>query len=65
GVSEARRDRAWFGEDRIANTLNSTLNAAAMIASTLMSQVLEFQRGNARDDIAIVAIAIPGGTPAP
>ena len=61
GVSEARRDRQWFGEARISDTIVRNRSSAADITDRLLADVLEFEGDDPRDDIAIVAIRV--GTP--
>jgi sigma-B regulation protein RsbU (phosphoserine phosphatase) len=61
GITEARRGRdEWFGEERLVDVVSDLQGrAAAEIASTLVEQVVEFQRGDPRDDIAVVVLAVP------
>jgi len=57
GVIEARAlDGAFYGEERLRTTLATARGSAADTAASLLADVLEFQRGAARDDIAIVAL---------
>jgi sigma-B regulation protein RsbU (phosphoserine phosphatase) len=58
GVSESRRDRAWFGEERIWSKLATFSGPADRLASELLDDVLEFGGTRPRDDIAIVAAAV-------
>jgi sigma-B regulation protein RsbU (phosphoserine phosphatase) len=59
GVTEARRDREFFGEERLLRAIASIRGSASETATALLDEVIRFQDGHARDDIAIVAIAIP------
>jgi sigma-B regulation protein RsbU (phosphoserine phosphatase) len=59
GVPEARRGRDFYGEHRIRAILGSPLATSGAIASTLLADVLQFQGGTARDDIAIVVVGVP------
>lgn len=59
GVLEARRGREEFGEDRLVDVLRIRGRAggdAADLASAVEDEVLAFQDGMARDDIAIVVV---------
>lgn len=60
GVVEARRDGEFFGEDRLLELLSANAGAnAAELAELVASEVIEFQRGLPRDDIAVVTLGIP------
>ena len=59
GVSEARRDDEFFGDDRVLSVLASAPASAAASVDELLRQVLDFQDGSPRDDIAIVAVRVP------
>ena len=58
GVSEARRGREYFGEQRIRDLVGNVEGSAADIAGALVAEVLEFQGDRPRDDIAIIAIRL-------
>jgi sigma-B regulation protein RsbU (phosphoserine phosphatase) len=62
GVTEARRRDAFFGLPRLQSTLEGSETAAVMVERVL-GEVLEFQRGRAADDIAIVVLRVPPGDP--
>lgn len=57
GVTEARRQQEFFGEERIHDLLrqHSTLSAQE-IADKVVAATVDFQLGNARDDIAVVVV---------
>ena len=59
GVTEARRDSDFFGEARLLELVASTPDSAREAAELVLNEVVAFQAGHPRDDIAIVAIAIP------
>jgi sigma-B regulation protein RsbU (phosphoserine phosphatase) len=59
GVTEARRDGEFYGEDRLCEVLAVEATDATTRVDTLLDEVLEFQRGRTRDDIAIVAVRVP------
>jgi sigma-B regulation protein RsbU (phosphoserine phosphatase) len=57
GVTEARRGREEFGEERLRDLLSSCAGRAAdEVAGTVEEAVLTFQAGTARDDIAVLAM---------
>ena len=60
GVTEGRRNRQFFDEDRL---LGAVAGAAAMsarhIADAIVAAALDFQRGDARGDMAVVVIKVP------
>jgi sigma-B regulation protein RsbU (phosphoserine phosphatase) len=58
---EARAaDGAFYGEQRLVSALASEAGRTAPdIAAALLADVLDFQNGIARDDIAIVALKVP------
>ena len=60
GVTEARApDGGFYGEQRLLRILAGANGPAGDIASTLLTDVLDYQRRVARDDIAIVAVRTP------
>lgn len=59
GVTEGRRDGEFYGEDRLCEALAEETTDARTRVDALLEDVLEFQRGRTRDDIAIVAIRVP------
>jgi sigma-B regulation protein RsbU (phosphoserine phosphatase) len=60
GVTEARRDGLFFDDERLTQAVVDLQDLTAQeIADSLMAQVIEFQRGDARDDVAIVVIRVP------
>ena len=60
GVPEARREGGFYGEDRLLAVAQANRGRAAGLTEALLSDVLAFQHGLARDDIAIVAVRVPG-----
>jgi sigma-B regulation protein RsbU (phosphoserine phosphatase) len=62
GVTEARApDGAFYGEQRLLDRLTGATGSAGDIAGALLTDVLDYQRRVARDDIAIVAVRTPSG----
>jgi sigma-B regulation protein RsbU (phosphoserine phosphatase) len=60
GVTEARGVEDWFGEDRLRAALSGRAGeTGAWLVSHLVDDVLEFQDGVARDDIAVLALRVP------
>lgn len=64
GVVEARRGRSsFFGDDGLAASLArlsaSSSCSARALADGVLDEVVAFQGGDPRDDIAIVAVALP------
>ena len=60
GVPEGRAPAGeFYGEVRLVRHLATPPGGAAQIAQSLLAEVVDFQRGVARDDIAIVALRVP------
>lgn len=59
GVTEARREDHLFGEHRLHRLFTEARGSAQDIADAVLQDVLTYQRGNPRDDIAVVAIRVP------
>jgi sigma-B regulation protein RsbU (phosphoserine phosphatase) len=59
GVTEARRDREFFDDNRLAALLAELRREdAATIAQRIGDEVVDFQRGLPRDDLALVVLRI-------
>ncbi len=58
GVTEARRRGEFYGEQRLRDSA-TTLSAETNPAEALLAEVLAFQGGRPRDDIAIVTLRVP------
>lgn len=58
GVTEGRRADEFFGEDRLQRSV-LTHRGVPLPADGILSEVLDFQEGSARDDIAVVAVRVP------
>ena len=61
GVTEARRGAEFFGEKRLSEAIQRHAGSASSVTDGLLGEVLDFQSGDARDDIAIVTVRVPGG----
>lgn len=58
GVTEARSDGAFFGEERLVERLRRPSGVEELIHD-ILDQVLEFQAHVPRDDIALLAVSVP------
>src|SRR6185312_9631853 len=52
GVTEGRRDREFYGEGRLAAAVSANVGTAQSLVDGILADVLEFQTGHPRDDIA-------------
>ncbi|MDQ3896203.1 MAG: SpoIIE family protein phosphatase [Actinomycetota bacterium] len=60
GVTEARRDKEFFEDERVAEVLYALRHEpAGGMAKGLVDVVVEFQRGEPRDDIAVLVAKVP------
>lgn len=59
GVIEARRGRAFFGEERLIESVGRRRDSAKGLADGLLGDVVAFQDGTKHDDVVIVALRIP------
>ncbi len=60
GVTEGRADRVFYGEEGLTRSAMDHV-AADEPARHIVADVVDFQRGEPRDDIAVVAIRVPDG----
>jgi sigma-B regulation protein RsbU (phosphoserine phosphatase) len=60
GVPEGRRGDEFYGEARLLAIAGQAHASAAEMTRELLDDVLTFQSGVARDDIAVVALRVPG-----
>jgi sigma-B regulation protein RsbU (phosphoserine phosphatase) len=58
GVTEARRGRDFYGDERLLSAAARDGSAAALVES-LVREVVDFQAGRPRDDIAVLAVGVP------
>ena len=57
GVTEARRDGEFFGDERVARLIDAAGDRSAQeLADALVSTAVEFQEGTTRDDIAVLVV---------
>lgn len=60
GVTEARADGEFYGEERLVKLLGSSFPATAgEVATAIEADVVAFQNGFPRDDIAVVVVHAP------
>lgn len=60
GVTEARRDNDFFGDERLIDVVSEERDSAEALVAVVLSAILEFQSGDPRDDVALVAIRASG-----
>jgi sigma-B regulation protein RsbU (phosphoserine phosphatase) len=60
GVTEARCERELFGVERLLPLVAATDHDPAAVTTAVVDAVLEFQHGDARDDIAVLTLAKAG-----
>lgn len=62
GVEEARSDDGFYGEERLMARVGdaaAVAGSAQAVADALVDDVLAFQAGTPRDDIAVVVLRVP------
>ena len=59
GVTEARRGREPFGEDRLKDLVSGLDGSAGTIAARIEAEVVDFSEGHQSDDTAILVIRVP------
>ena len=59
GVCEARRQKEFYGEDRLRSVIASQAGSATTTTDAVLHDVLAFRSSELRDDIAIVLLRIP------
>jgi sigma-B regulation protein RsbU (phosphoserine phosphatase) len=64
GVTEGRRGAEFYGEDRLRAAVAAHAGSAGSVVEGILADVLDFQRGSARDDIALVVLRAPETGPA-
>jgi serine phosphatase RsbU (regulator of sigma subunit) len=58
GVTEARREGTLYGEERLRACVERTGPSASGIVDAILEDVVAFQRGNLRDDVALVSLRV-------
>lgn len=60
GVTEGRRGRQFFDEERLVAAIDgSAAMSAQHISDAIVAAALDFQHGDARDDMAVVVVRVP------
>jgi sigma-B regulation protein RsbU (phosphoserine phosphatase) len=59
GVTEGRRGRAFYGEERLLAIAAGSNESAKDLVDAVLEDVLRFQQDEPRDDIALVAVRVP------
>jgi sigma-B regulation protein RsbU (phosphoserine phosphatase) len=59
GITEGRRGRELYGDDRLVAAAERLGPDPAGLVEALVSELLEFQEGTLRDDVALVAFGPP------
>jgi sigma-B regulation protein RsbU (phosphoserine phosphatase) len=59
GITEGRRDGEFYGEDRMLAAMSRGTSPESIVEG-LVADVLDFQGGVPRDDIAVLAAGVPG-----
>lgn len=59
GVTEARDEGEMFGERRLVESVAAHTGSAQALTDGVLADVLRYQQGWPRDDIALVTVAVP------
>jgi serine phosphatase RsbU (regulator of sigma subunit) len=59
GVTEARRGKELFGEDRLRALVSGLDGSAGSVAARIEAEVVDFSEGHQLDDTAILVIRVP------
>ena len=59
GVTEGRAGDEFYGEGRLLEAVAAHAGSAEELTVGILDDVLRFQAGDARDDIAVVAVRVP------
>ena len=60
GVTEGRRGRVMYDDERLVSAFADHTGDASSLTETVLADVLDFQGGLPRDDVALVALRVPG-----
>jgi sigma-B regulation protein RsbU (phosphoserine phosphatase) len=61
GVPDGRRNGEAYGDERMLASLKAHGTDATSVVEGLVADVVDFQRGVPRDDIAVLAVGVPFG----
>jgi sigma-B regulation protein RsbU (phosphoserine phosphatase) len=59
GVTEARREQVFYGQGRLVRLAGDHRGDAAALTAAVLEDVLSFQDGVPRDDVAVVVVRVP------
>ncbi|MCU1452074.1 MAG: rsbP 3 [Acidimicrobiales bacterium] len=59
GIPEGRRGREFYGEERLLAAIEQHHGSAQSLTDDIVADVVAFQGGLPRDDIAVVALRVP------
>jgi sigma-B regulation protein RsbU (phosphoserine phosphatase) len=59
GVTEGRRGVDFYGDSRLAGSMVAHAGSATTVVAGVVADVVAFQSGLPRDDIAVVAVGVP------
>jgi sigma-B regulation protein RsbU (phosphoserine phosphatase) len=59
GLTEGRHGGEFYGDERLGELLARPVRSAAALVGALLADALDFQGGNPRDDIALLALHCP------
>jgi sigma-B regulation protein RsbU (phosphoserine phosphatase) len=59
GVTEGRRGQAFYEQDRLLRLVGDHQGDAAALTATVLEDVMAFQDGTPRDDVAVVVVRVP------
>lgn len=59
GVTDGRRGEEQYGEDRLMRMLPERVDSASALIGRILADVLQFQHGAPRDDVALVVLRVP------
>ncbi|WP_454051109.1 PP2C family protein-serine/threonine phosphatase [Cellulomonas sp. Marseille-Q8402] len=63
GVTEGRRGAGFYGIDRLVTVVDEHRGSAADVTDAILADVMAYQSGDARDDIAVVTVAVEAAAP--
>lgn len=58
GVTEGRRGAGFYGVERLVDVVDAHRGAAADVTDAILADVMAYQSDDARDDIAVVTVAV-------
>jgi sigma-B regulation protein RsbU (phosphoserine phosphatase) len=58
GVTEGRRGGGFYGVERLVDVVDAHRGAAADVTDAILADVMAYQSDDARDDIAVVTVAV-------